>query len=123
VVFVVEDDEIIRESLEEALTEGGFSVVLAETGEAALTMLDAEGGNYNALVTDINLPGKVSGWDVAKHGREINETLPVLYVSGASAHQWASNGVPKSQFIAKPFAIAQVVTAVSTLINAETNAT
>jgi DNA-binding NtrC family response regulator len=74
-------------------------------------------------VTDINLPGKVSGWDVAKHGREINETLPVLYVSGASAHQWASNGVPKSQFIAKPFAIAQVVTAVSTLINAETNAT
>ncbi len=122
VVFLVEDDEVIRGSLQEALTEGGFSVVIAETGEAAITMLDAEGGNYSALVTDINLPGEISGWEVAKHGREINETLPVLYVSGANAHQWAANGVPKSQFIANPFAIAQVVTAVSTLINAETNA-
>jgi DNA-binding NtrC family response regulator len=65
------------------------------TGEAAMTMLDAEGENYSALVTDINLPGKISGWDVAKHGRELNPTLPVLYVSGASAHQWASNGVPR----------------------------
>jgi DNA-binding NtrC family response regulator len=122
VVFLVEDDEIIRGSLKEALTEGGFGVVLAITGEEAMTMLEAGGENYSALVTDINLPGKVSGWDVAKHAREIKETMPVLYVSGASAHQWAANGVPKSQFIAKPFAIAQVVTAVSTLINAETNA-
>jgi DNA-binding NtrC family response regulator len=120
-VFVVEDDEIIRSSLEEALTDGGFTVVLAVTGEKAMAMLDAEGSNYCALVTDINLPGKVSGWDVAKHAREINDTLPVLYVSGASAHEWASKGVPKSQLIPKPFAIAQVVTAVSQLINAETN--
>ncbi len=122
VVFLVEDDEIVRGTLEEALTEGGFGVVVARTGEDAMAMLDAGGKNYSALVTDINLPGEVTGWDVAKHAREIKETMPVLYLSGASAHQWAANGVPKSQFIAKPFAIAQVVTAVSALINAETNA-
>ncbi len=122
-VFVVEDDEIIRMSLEDALTDGGFTVVLATTGEDAMAMLDAEGPNYCALVTDINLPGNFSGWDVAKHAREINDTLPVLYVSGASAHEWASKGVPKSQLIAKPFAVAQVVTAVSQLINADTSAT
>lgn len=122
-VFVVEDDEIIRISLEDALTEGGFNVVVAATGEAAMAMLDADGPNYCALVTDINLPGNFTGWDVAKHAREINDTLPVLYVSGASAHEWASKGVPKSQLIAKPFAVAQVVTAVSLLVNADTSAT
>ncbi len=122
-VLVVEDDDIIGSSLEAALTDGGFTVILADSGEKAITMLDADGSNYAALVTDINLPGQVSGWDVAKHAREINDTLPVLYVSGASAHEWASKGVPKSLLIPKPFAIAQAVIAVSTLINAETTAT
>lgn len=121
-VFVVEDDEIIRTSLEDALTDGGFNVVVAATGEVAMDMLKAEGPNYCALVTDINLPGNFSGWDVAKHAREINNTLPVLYVSGASAHEWASKGVPKSLLIPKPFAVAQVVTAVSQLINADSSA-
>lgn len=116
-IFVVEDDELIRDLLEEALTDGGFTVALAATGEEAITMLDANGADYSALITDVNLPGKASGWDLAKHAREINDTLPVIYMSGASAHDWASKGVPKSQLMPKPFAVAQVVTAVSQLIN------
>jgi hypothetical protein len=40
--------------------------------------------------------------DVAKHVREINVTLPVIYVSAASAHDWGSKGVPQSKMISKP---------------------
>ncbi len=72
-------------------------------------------------MTDINLPGKFSGWDLARHAREINDTLPVVYMSGGSAHEWASQGVPNSQIMPKPFAVAQVVTAVTQLINAAAN--
>ena len=85
--------------------------------EEAMATLNARGADFSALVTDINLPGNFSGWDVAKHAREINVTLPVIYVSGASAHDWGSKGVPQSKMISKPFAVAQVVTAVSQLIN------
>lgn len=116
-VFVVEDKDFIQHLLEEALTEGGFAVTSAVSGEEAMAMLDREGADYRALITDIDLGGKLNGWDVAKHAREINDKLPVVYMTGASAHDWGSKGVPKSQLMTKPFAIAQIVTAVAMLIN------
>lgn len=117
-MFVVEDEDSIQIILEEALTEAGFSITMAGSGEEAMEMLDKEGADYRALITDVNLPGKLTGWDVARHAREVNDRLPVIYMTGASAHDWASKGVPNSQLMPKPFAVAQVVTAVSQLINA-----
>ena len=117
-VFVVEDHIPIRIVLEEALTDGGFAVITADSGEEAIKMLDASGATFRALVTDVNFPGQLSGWDVARHARQINAHLPVIYATGASAHHWASEGVPNSLLLTKPFAIAQVVAAVSQLINA-----
>jgi DNA-binding NtrC family response regulator len=55
-VFVVEDQELIRHVLEEALTDGGFAVAMATSGEQAMAMLDAEGADYSALVTDVTFP-------------------------------------------------------------------
>ena len=120
-VFVVEDEELIRYVLEDGLTGGGFAVSMASTGEEAMAMLDAEGASYSALITDVNLSGTLLGWDVARRAREINNKLPVIYISGGSAHEWASKGVPNSQLVTKPFAVAQVVAAVSQLINAAAN--
>jgi CheY-like chemotaxis protein len=121
-VFIVEDEAVIRQVLEDALTEGGFAVTLASSGEQAITMLDKEGADYSALITDINLSGMLTGWDVAKHARGTNDKLPVVYMTGASAHEWGSKGVPNSQLMPTPFAIAQVVTAVAQLINAAATA-
>lgn len=116
-VFVVEDEALILEVLEDALTEGGFTVTTARSGEDAIVRLNTEGSDFSALITDINLSGTLTGWDVAKHAREINDTLPIVYMTGASAHEWASKGVPNSQLMPKPFAVAQVLTAVSQLVN------
>ena len=80
-IFVVEDEHLVRELLEHALVENGFAVENAESGEEAIRLLDASGADYRALVTDVNLaPGKLTGWDVAKRGREINPDLPVVYI-------------------------------------------
>ncbi len=116
-ILIVEDEDLIRHVLEDALTEGGFSVAVAASGEEAMALLDTRGSEFSALVTDVNLAGGISGWDVARRAREINETMPVVYTTGASAHDWASKGVPKSQMMPKPFAVAQVLTAVAHLIN------
>ena len=70
-----------------------------------------------ALITDIKLGSKVTGWDVAKHARELNPDLPIVYITGSDGHDWASLGVPNSVLITKPFAPAQVLTAVSQLLN------
>jgi len=80
--------------------------------------LQREPTKYRALITDINLPGRFSGWDVARRARELNPEIPVVYMTGAAADQWASQGLPDSILLTKPFAVAQIVTAVSQLINA-----
>ena len=120
VILVVEDDHLIQSIVEESLTDGGFEIVIASSGENALELLDASEGKYRALVTDINLgPDKVDGWDVARHAREIDPNFPVVYMSGKDAADWASKGVPNSIMLAKPFAPAQLVTAVSQLLNTQ----
>jgi DNA-binding response OmpR family regulator len=119
VILVVEDDQLVQSLVEESLTGGGFEAAIASSGEDAVALLDASEGKYRALVTDINLgPDKFDGWHVARHAREIDPNFPVVYMSGKDADDWASQGVPNSIMLAKPFAPAQLVTAVSQLLNA-----
>lgn len=74
--------------------------------------------NIRALATDINLGrDQVDGWEIARHAREIHPEFPVVYMSGESAQDWSSKGVPNSIMLSKPFAPAQLVTAISNLFN------
>jgi hypothetical protein len=43
--------------------------------------------------------------------------IPVVYTTGAASADWGSNGVPNSVLLQKPFAPAQIVTAISQLLN------
>jgi CheY-like chemotaxis protein len=116
VIMVVEDDQI-QGLVEEALTDGGFEHAIAASGEEAVTLIRGNSNHYRALVTDINLHGTMDGWEVAKQAREIDPAFPVIYMTGAAADQWASQGVPSSILSTKPFAPAQLVTALSQLLN------
>ena len=120
VILVIEDEEAIQSLVEDALSEGGFEPAIAASGEEAVTLLKGRINNYRALVTDISLRGRIDGWEVARQAREIDPQFPVVYISGASADDWASKGVPNSIMLSKPFAPAQLVTAVSNLLNTGT---
>jgi len=63
----------------------------------------------------------MNGWQVAKAAREIDPTFPIVYMTGAAAGDWPSHGLPNSILLEKPFAPAQLVTAVSQLLNAGTH--
>ncbi len=117
IILVIEDDQDIQGIIEDALTEGGFETAIAASGEEAVTLLQGDNTRYRALVTDIKLLGRIDGWEIAQKAREIEPGFPVLYMSGAEAANWASKGVPNSIMLTKPFAPAQLVTAVAQLIN------
>ena len=123
VILVVEDDHAIQSIVEEALTDGGFEPAIAASGEEAVTLLKGGLTKYRALVTDINLRGTMGGWEVAKVAREIDPELPIIYMTSASADKYASHGVPNSILLTQPFAPAQLVTAVSQLLNSGTPTT
>jgi DNA-binding response OmpR family regulator len=121
VILVVEDDQSIQSIVEEALTDGGFEIVIASSGEQAIERINTSNPAFRALVTDINLGrDRMDGWAVARHAREHRADMPVIYMTGDSADEWASKGVPNSILLTKPFAPAQLVTAVSQLLNTGT---
>jgi DNA-binding response OmpR family regulator len=117
-ILVIEDEYSLQGMVEDALTDGGFETEILSSGEEALTLFKGRIKECRALVTDVNLKGHLSGWEVAKQVREINPGCPVIYMTGAAADQWASHGVPNSILLEKPFAPAQLVTALATLLNA-----
>jgi CheY-like chemotaxis protein len=122
VVFFVEDEVLIQDLLVEPLEDAGYQVLVASSAGEAIQLLEGqEAASIRALVTDIKLgPSSPSGWEVARRARQVHPDIPVVYVTGDSAHEWSSEGVPNSVLITKPFAPAQVVTAVSQLINQAT---
>jgi DNA-binding response OmpR family regulator len=118
VVLVVEDDAPLQSIIEDALTDCRFEPAIAASGEEAVTLLMGLKGKYRALVTDVQLRGVMDGWEVAKRAREIDPEFPIVYMTGGHAAEWPSHGVPNSILLTKPFAPAQLVAAVSQLLNA-----
>jgi DNA-binding response OmpR family regulator len=117
VVLVIEDDEPVQVVVEDALAA---APAIVASGEEAVTLLEGMAQEYRALVTDIALRGRIDGWEVAQRAREIDPSFPVVYISGASAGEWASKGVPNSVMLEKPFAPAQLIAAIANLLNSGT---
>jgi DNA-binding response OmpR family regulator len=120
IILVAEDDQQLQSLIEDTLTEGGFEAAIAQSGEEAVTLLRGRQIGYRALVTDFKLRGSMNGWEVAKQARQIEPSFPVIYMTGASADKWAVEGVPNSILLTKPFAPAQLVTAISQLLKTGT---
>ena len=116
-LLLVEDEALIQALLEETLGEEGFELVVATDGRQAMTELDADATRFRAVVTDIDLGPGPNGWDVARHARERLPEMPIVYMSGRSAADWTAHGVPKSIMVPKPFVPAQIITAISNLLN------
>ncbi len=108
-VLYVEDEPLIRELVATGLEDAGFHVIAAASGDAAFHALDDTIDPFFAVLTDVNLGLGPDGWEVARHARELNHILPVVYVSGASSHEWRSKGVLNSVMILKPFTLPQIV--------------
>jgi DNA-binding response OmpR family regulator len=117
VVLLVEDEALILLDIEAALVEEGFQVVTAIDGSKAVEAFEADPSRFDAVVTDINLGKGPNGWDLARQIRQQKPGLPIVYMTGDSAHEWEAMGVPKSVLIPKPFVHAQIITALATLMS------
>jgi len=123
IILLVEDEPLVLLVAQDALEAGGFTVIPIQVGVEALAMIDTRIEELSGLVTDVRLPG-ASGWDIARHARELKADLPVVYTTGDSAADWPAQGVPNSVVVQKPYAGVQLLTAISTLLTAaDTNRT
>jgi len=92
-----------RVSSKKSLADRGFATDILSSGEEALTLFKGGLKNYRVLVTDVSLKGRLKGWDSRETDQGIDPEFPVVYMTGAYADQWASQGVPNSNPSAKTF--------------------
>lgn len=116
-LLVVEDEPLVRSMIEAMLLDAGFSVRPVENGARAIELVDLIGCTIHGVVTDVRLGAGPDGWTVARHIRRRRPGLPVIYVTGDSAHEWRAEGVPESLLVQKPFVSAQITSAMTRLLN------
>ena len=103
-VLVVEDDADVRRHSCDILTDLGYRVLQADTGAAALAMLDRH-PDIALLFTDIGLPGGMNGRQLGEEALRRRPALKVLCTSGYAQHAVVHEGRldPGVQLLSKPF--------------------
>lgn len=102
-VIYAEDEPIIRWSVSDELRVAGFNVHEAGNGAEALDLI-ASGIRFDAVVTDINMPGEPDGSALASQVMRDHPGVPVVVTSSV-----LPIGLVPSLFLAKPFAISRLV--------------
>jgi CheY-like chemotaxis protein len=109
-VLVVDDDEMVRQTLHRQLTRAGFEVVLAANGEDAVLTAQARGRELTAFLIDVTMPG-LTGPDVFLRLRSLLPTARVVLMSGYNhvdiVRRYTTEGL--AGFVQKPFTIQEVM--------------
>jgi len=109
-ILLVEDEDMVRNVAERALTRQGYSVTVAADGEQGLARL-AEMAHVDLLISDVVMPG-MDGPAMVREARRARPDLPVLFMSGYAEEQLRKSiDIPNVAFLPKPFSVAQIAEA------------
>ena len=105
-VLVVDDEPSVRALMIETLADQGYTVLEADTGPGALTILQSR-QHIDLLVSDVGLPGGMNGRQLADAARSLRPGLKVLFVTGYAENAALGNGrlEPGMHVLTKPFSI------------------
>ncbi len=114
-VLLVEDEADLLATAQELLSEIGYAVIPARDGAEALRALD-RGHVVEALVTDVVMPGGISGIELALAARRMRPGLPVVLASGYADAALAGAPHIDAPMIRKPYELEQLAEAVRAAI-------
>jgi len=116
-VLVVEDEELIRETIALALGEEGYEVLVAEDGRVALDLIhktrqvdDSESYQLDLVILDLMLPG-INGLDLCRLIRHEGNHVPILMLSakGSETDRVVGLEVGADDYITKPFGMRELI--------------
>jgi PAS domain S-box-containing protein len=104
VILLVEDEAAVRVLERRVLEMGKYDVLVAATGEEALTVMDQHPGPIDLLVTDVVMPG-MTGRELAEAAGRRRPGLRALFLSGYTPDEVLRQGVraEEAHFLQKPF--------------------
>jgi DNA-binding response OmpR family regulator len=109
-IFVVEDDQPVREAISENLQEEGYAVVSAMNGEEALRLLDGM-SLPAAMIVDLMMPDMDGKEFVARARVRFghNSLPPILLLTAARHGEVAANIIDVDDFMPKPFDVEELL--------------
>jgi len=115
-VLIVEDDSGIRRGLADALRFGGFTVLEAADGPAAMTLL--EGGGLDLVLLDVMLPKGVDGYSILRTIRDRSATLPVIMLTarGSESDRVEGLNAGADDYVVKPFSARELLARVDAVL-------
>ena len=114
-ILIVEDEFLIRLTLSEVLADEGYEVLEAETGDAALALLENT-PDVTVLLTDIQLPGTLDGRALAQRARVSRPDLPVIFMTGRPETMQGQPTGGREMFVAKPYLPSEICRAVKRML-------
>ena len=118
-ILLVDDEEILRLSMQEFLEYNGYTVVAARDGNQALDILSKENERVQLIVTDLTMPG-ISGTDLARKAWEKNPGLAVIFISGhmdGASHEFVSTHHAGTDYIEKPLPLPDLAVKIRHLLD------
>jgi PAS domain S-box-containing protein len=103
-LLIVEDEDGVRELLQELLESAGYHVLAAERPSVALQVAESHAGHIDLLISDVILP-EMTGPDLARELAARRPAMKVLFLSGYTPGIIADKGYAavEEQFLQKPF--------------------
>lgn len=113
-ILVVDDNENIRDMLEDFLNFEGHKPVLAKDGKEALEIFCEQ--DFDIVITDLGMPG-MSGWELSKYIKQRKPEIPIVIITGWGA-QLGAEDLKKNKvesILCKPFNLDQVKQMIETV--------
>jgi len=109
-VLLVEDDPMIRLDIASELRAFGYEVTDCGTADDAYDLMQNQHLSFCALVTDINVPGRMDGLDLANHVAAKHPVMPVVFTTGTPQRlDTRPKGNARERLVAKPYTPPQVL--------------
>ncbi|MCL6473055.1 MAG: response regulator transcription factor [Firmicutes bacterium] len=107
-ILIIEDDPLIRETLEYSLRGVGFTVLTAENGSQGLSKV--KDGKPDLILLDLLLP-EVDGFEVCRRIREYDEDVSIIMITALEDQRSKLKGfsVGADDYITKPFSVEELV--------------
>ena len=101
-ILVVDDDPLVRDTLAELLEEQSLVTTLAEDGEQALKIAEAD--EFDVILSDIRMPGR-DGMEILPELRELRPNTPVILMTGYASIDSAVTAMRAGayDYVTKPF--------------------
>ena len=114
-ILVVEDDPSIREMIRYILRRSGFNVLVADSDRQAHWVWSQHGNQIDLLLTDMMIPSRCTGTELARQFQNQKPDLAVVYMSGFGREisEGETAFVEKSPYIQKPCSAGELIETVS----------